>query len=398
MKNSILNDLQNQSLISFLDMSRWAAAAIVFISHLRNPLFFSYGSINPEEVNVVIQIWYFISGWAGESVIIFFVLSGLLVGASGYEKIKIGKFSTSSYLIDRFSRLYIVIIPALILSYIFDYIGLTFFSDAGFWDHSHPMINEKIDSAPFETKLSFENFAANFFMLQHFFFDTLGSNSPLWTISAEFWFYIVFAIFALLNLDHKNHVKALLVLVILVFLYLFGFGFLHLLGYWLVGVFAGIIKSSNIVKPFYAFLLVLFSLVFSRIFINPSSSSFEIALINYIVAISYGLLILSIRGRNIYFFTRVASLNKFLASFSFSLYLLHFPMMLFLLAILNNFQYFSEISLGYSPTNLAGIVIYFLLIVFIFFFSYLFSLFTEKKTYLVRNWMKKNLLTGDQTR
>ena len=97
MKNSILNDLENKSLISFLDMSRWAAAAIVFISHLRNPLFFSYGSINPEEVNIAIQIWYFITGWAGEGVIIFFVLSGLLVGASGYEKIKIGKFSTSSY-------------------------------------------------------------------------------------------------------------------------------------------------------------------------------------------------------------------------------------------------------------------------------------------------------------
>lgn len=393
MKNSILNDLENKSLISFLDMSRWAAAAIVFISHLRNPLFFSYGSINPEEVNIAIQIWYFITGWAGEGVIIFFVLSGLLVGASGYEKIKIGKFSTSSYLIDRFSRLYVVFIPALILSYMFDYLGLTFFSDAGFWDHSHPMINEKIDSAPFETKLSFENFAANFFMLQHFFFDTLGSNSPLWTISAEFWFYIIFAIFALLKLDHKKYVKALLVLFTLIFLYFFGFEILHLLGYWLVGVFAGAIKSFNFIRPFYALLLVIFSLVFSRIFINPSSSSLEIAIINYIVAISYGLLIFSMRGKDIYFFIRSASLNKFLASFSFSLYLLHFPLMLFLLAILNNFQYFSEISLGYSPTNLQGLAIYFLLILFISFFCYLFSLFTEKKTYLVRNWMKKNLLT-----
>ena len=286
-------------------------------------------------------------------------------------------------------------IPALILSYMFDYLGSTFFFDVGFWDHSHPMINEKIDSASFETKLSFENFATNFFMLQHFFFDTMGSNSPLWTIAAEFWFYIVFAIFALLKLEQKKHVRALLLLFILFFLYFFGLEFLKLIGYWLVGVFAGAIKPFNMIRPFHAFLLVLSSLVFSRFFINPSSSSFELALTNYIVAICYGLLILSIRGKDIYFFIRFASINKFLASFSFSLYLLHFPLMLLLLAILNNFQYFSEISLGYSPTNFKGLAIYFLLIVFISFLSYLFSLFTEKKTYLMRNWMKKNLFSQD---
>ncbi len=392
-KNSILEDLQNPSLISFLDLSRWAAAAIVFISHLRNPLFLSYGYIDPDEINIFIQIWYFITGWAGEGVIIFFVLSGLLVGASGYEKISIGKFSSRNYLIDRVSRLYVAIIPALILSYIFDYFGSTFFSNVGFWDHSHPMINEKIDSASFESKLNFENFTANFFMLQHFFFDTLGSNSPLWTISAEFWFYIIFGVFGLLKLGQSKKITVLLCFFIFIFLYFFGLEFIHLLGYWLVGVFAGAIKPNNIIKPFYAFLLVLSALVFSRIFINSSSSSLEVAIINYMVAISYGLLILSMRGKKIDYLIKFASVNKFLASFSFSLYLLHFPLMLFMLAVLSNFQYFSQVAFGYSPADSIGLGIYFLLIILICLFSYIFSLFTEKKTYLVRNWMKDNLLT-----
>tara|TARA_B100001121_G_C18643645_1_gene600523 strand:- start:73 stop:1263 length:1191 start_codon:yes stop_codon:yes gene_type:complete len=392
-KNSILEDLQNPSLISFLDLSRWAAAAIVFISHLRNPLFLSYGNIDPDEINIFIQIWYFITGWAGEGVIIFFVLSGLLVGASGYEKIRIGKFSTGNYLIDRVSRLYVAIIPALILSYTFDYFGSTFLSNVGFWDHSHPMINEKIDSAPFESKLNFENFTANFFMLQHFFFDTLGSNSPLWTISAEFWFYIIFGVFGLLKLGQSKKITVLLCLFILIFLYFFRLEFILLLGYWLVGVFAGAIKPNNIIKPIYAFLLVLSALVFSRFFINSSSSSLEVVIINYMVAISYGLLILSMRGKKMNYLIKFASLNKFLASFSFSLYLLHFPLMLFLLAVLSNFQYFSQIAFGYSPTDSLGLGIYFLLIILICLFSYIFSLFTEKKTYIVRNWMKDNLLS-----
>ena len=376
-----------------MDLSRWAAAAIVFISHLRNPLFLSYGNIDPDEINIFIQIWYFITGWAGEGVIIFFVLSGLLVGASGYEKIRIGKFSTGNYLIDRVSRLYVAIIPALILSYTFDYFGSTFLSNVGFWDHSHPMINEKIDSAPFESKLNFENFTANFFMLQHFFFDTLGSNSPLWTISAEFWFYIIFGVFGLLKLGQSKKITVLLCLFILIFLYFFRLEFILLLGYWLVGVFAGAIKPNNIIKPIYAFLLVLSALVFSRFFINSSSSSLEVVIINYMVAISYGLLILSMRGKKMNYLIKFASLNKFLASFSFSLYLLHFPLMLFLLAVLSNFQYFSQIAFGYSPTDSLGLGIYFLLIILICLFSYIFSLFTEKKTYLVRNWMKDNLLS-----
>ncbi len=393
MNNSILNDLQNQTLISFLDMSRWAAAFIVFISHLRNPLFFSYNSINPEEINTVIQIWYFITGWAGEAVIIFFVLSGLLVGASGYEKINIGRFSVSNYMIDRFSRLYVALIPALMLSFMFDYFGSSYFSNIGFWDHSHPMINEKINSISFEEKLQLDIFVANFFMLQHFFFDTLGSNSPLWTISAEFWFYIVFAIFALLKLGQGKYVTVLLFSFMLLFLYFFRFEFLLLLGYWLVGVFAGTMKPSKKIKPSFAFFIVISALVFSRFFINLSSSATEIAVTNYIIAISYGLLIFSMRGKEFNFFIKFSSINKSLASFSFSLYLLHFPIMLLILAILSQFQIFAGISIGYSPTSLIGLAIYFSLIIFICFFSYIFSLFTEKKTYIVRNWMKENLLT-----
>jgi len=374
-------------------MSRWAAAFIVFISHLRNPLFFSYNSINPEEINIVIQIWYFITGWAGEAVIIFFVLSGLLVGASGYEKINMGRFSVSSYLIDRFSRLYVAFIPALMLSFMFDYFGSSYFSNIGFWDHSHPMINEKINSISFEEKLKLDIFVANFFMLQNFFFDTLGSNSPLWTISAEFWFYIVFAVFALLKLGQGKYVTVLLFSFMFFFLYFFRFEFVLLLGYWLVGVFAGTMKPSTKIKPSFAFFIVISALVFSRFFINLSSTATEIVVTNYIIAISYGLLILSMRGKDFNFFIKFSSINKFLASFSFSLYLLHFPIMLIILAVLSQYQIFAGISIGYSPTNLIGLAIYFSLIIFVCFFSYIFSLFTEKKTYIVRNWMKENLLT-----
>ncbi|MDB9738454.1 acyltransferase family protein, partial [Gammaproteobacteria bacterium] len=120
---SLPQDLTNLTLISFLDMSRWMAAAIVFISHLRNPLFLGYGDVLAQDKNILVQGWYFVTGWFPEGVIVFFVLSGLLVGGSGVAKVQNKAFTLKNYSIDRFSRLYVALVPALILCIILDKIG-----------------------------------------------------------------------------------------------------------------------------------------------------------------------------------------------------------------------------------------------------------------------------------
>ena len=198
----------------------------------------------------------------------------------------------------------------------------------------------------------------------------------------------MFSAFALLRIGQSRTVTITLFFILLIFIYFFNIEFIRLFGYWLIGVFAGIMKPNINIKPIYAFLVVLSSLIFSRFYISPSSSWIDLTATNYFVAMSYGLLILSIRNKNIFFFKKFAKINKFLASFSFSLYLIHFPLMLFLLAVLNQFQFFSEITVGFSPTSYKGIMLYVLLIFIICLISYIFSLFTEKKTFIVRNWMK----------
>ena len=89
---SLPQDLKNLTFISFLDMSRWMAASIVFISHLRNPLFLGYGDVAAQDRNIFVQGWYFVTGWFPEGVIVFFVLSGLLVGGSGLAKVQSNTF------------------------------------------------------------------------------------------------------------------------------------------------------------------------------------------------------------------------------------------------------------------------------------------------------------------
>ena len=61
-----------------LDLLRAAAALLVMIGHVRNLFFTDYSQV--VNCNWLIKSIYFLTGLGHESVIIFFVLSGLLVG------------------------------------------------------------------------------------------------------------------------------------------------------------------------------------------------------------------------------------------------------------------------------------------------------------------------------
>jgi len=89
---------------------------------------------------------------------------------------------------------------------------------------------------------------------------------------------------------------------------------------------------------------------------------------------------------------RMRNINNFLASFSFSLYLIHFPLMLFIAALLESFDLFPLIAIGYQPNNFKGILLYILMIIIVYLLSYIFSLITEQKTYIVRAWLKDRFL------
>lgn len=168
-------DLKNISFSSFLDMMRWFAAIIVFLGHLRNPLFISYGEISSYNKSLIINIWYFVTGLHAEAVVIFFVLSGYLVGGMAFCKFANRTFSLSKYAFDRIMRIYITFIPALILGFLLDIFGSKYFSNAGLYNGSQMMLATKIESmAYFDSNLKILNFVENLFMLQDIFFPVLG--------------------------------------------------------------------------------------------------------------------------------------------------------------------------------------------------------------------------------
>src|SRR5260221_12686217 len=90
-----------------LDLARAAAAGLVVLMHARVAIGDAEGVLG----NIV----YAAADCGTQAVFWFFVISGYLVGGSVISGIAENRFSFRSYFISRFSRLYIVLLPASLL-------------------------------------------------------------------------------------------------------------------------------------------------------------------------------------------------------------------------------------------------------------------------------------------
>lgn len=388
----VLADVQNPHFASFLDCTRWVAASIVFLGHLRDPLFLGYGSLTAAERNPLVQAWYFVTGWFGPAVIVFFVLSGYLVGGIASARASVGSFSIGSYAIDRVSRLYVAFLPALVLTAVLDVAGSIWFADTGFWTHQHPMLAEKVSSEPFASLLTPGLFFGNLLMLQTIAMPTFGSNMPLWTISLEFWFYAVFGLGALVALSKPGRQRILPAMGLLLLVVLLGKSFVAYMGLWVIGVAASFVPWRSIERPFLAGLAFLSVLVCIRFFQGAiNSEPWGIWLRDYGVALSFAWWLVSMRSTRLAILRSTGVVNRFMADFSYSLYLIHFPLMLFLLGALHATEKFEAIARGYSPTSSEGLGVQAAVIVLTYVLAWLFATLTERRTSWVRARLKQLL-------
>ena len=117
---------------NFLHFSRWLAALVVVLSHVRSMAFPPFDQLT--EVNLFLKVFYFSTSLGHEAVMIFFILSGYLIGGEVMREMSDNRFSWKVYLTKRVVRLYIVLIPALVLTAMFDHIGYDFYNQLGNYD------------------------------------------------------------------------------------------------------------------------------------------------------------------------------------------------------------------------------------------------------------------------
>jgi peptidoglycan/LPS O-acetylase OafA/YrhL len=324
----------------YLDLLRFLAAATVFIVHA-----------NYDRFTGGLPIFWRLSNLANDAVMVFFVLSGFVIAYVAHTKEK----TLKDYFVSRFARLYSVMLPALLLTVILDYLGsrIEYSLYDGWW---------------FRTDNPIWRLVANSFFINELWFMSIRpfSNGPFWSLGYEFWYYVIFAAAYYLN-------KAARPLVVAAVALLVGPKILLLLPIWLIGVWTYFKVVRKPVNEYVGWFLSVGSILFYVIFRNTGmpqllldwtvaclGSTFvhgELSWSKYFLS-SY--IVGALVAMHFIGFSAIATrLSKlivflgrpirYLSGFTFSLYLFHYPLL----------QFFAAITITIERTSLrSGFVVF----------------------------------------
>ena len=93
-----------------LDALRLLAAFLVVAEHARAAVFIPWTQL--EGGRMLLAPFYALTSMGHEAVMVFFALSGFLVGGQAIRRLRRGTFSARDYALRRLVRLWIVMIPA----------------------------------------------------------------------------------------------------------------------------------------------------------------------------------------------------------------------------------------------------------------------------------------------
>jgi peptidoglycan/LPS O-acetylase OafA/YrhL len=296
-------------------------AMLVLANHLRASMFVPFSELDIK----VGHFFYILTSLGHQAVIVFFVISGYLVGGGILGKYN--KFDFKEYMISRGVRLYVVLIPALALTLILD-IGIDALSPE-ILSGEYFKIFHSGPTAPIESGIY--ALVINLMFLQDIVGPIFGSNTPLWSLAYEFQYYLMFpALLILIGRFKRSFYCRLSIL--LIFLLMAYFYEYHLFVYFPIWVLGAVTSKLPRNKTKYSWAIIS-SILFLLALLYPKLQYFKVnAIVNdYILAISVALLIYSMKslGRRL--------LNKqvtFLTDISYTLYLIHFPIVLYINAVM----------------------------------------------------------------
>lgn len=373
-----------------LNMLRGLSALEVCAGHLRNLFFVDYLEVDSK--NFLIKILYYITGFGHQAVVLFFVLSGFFISSSVIKSQNDNKWSWSYYLINRLSRLYIVLIPALLIGGLWDYLGINIFGKNTIYGGQAFGANIG-GGSNISDQLNLLTFLGNLTFLQNIKVPTFGSNSALWSLNYEFWYYLLFPLILLMLAKYTPFkVRLIYTLLTISIFILVGQSIIIYFLIWLMGTLisvSGYFVINQHKKIFYylylAVSLALFvgSLAISRVGLISSSliSDFVIGISSTVFI--YTLLQDKSPSQSGIYNTLVDKLS----GFSYTLYLVHLPLLVFCQAwfIHNQRWQPNMMYLGAGIIMLAIIILY----------AFLISSVTEAKTEDMRKyltfWLVKKL-------
>lgn len=319
----------------------------------------------------------FIPGY--EAVMIFFVLSGYFIGASVIKTISENKWSWKKYLIDRLTRLWIVLIPSMLLSLLWLELSIGLFGDI----------------KNLSNYTDWKVFLGNMFFLQGGNVPMYGMNGPLWSLAYEFWYYILFPclmlMFTVKRKIHKIFYGIIIITISILLISIIGIDVLFYFPVWLLGVSLVFVKPLIFNKEYQKTITVIvssfiFIIIFNIMYIvtgtNHPQDGIMQFVIDFSVAISFSLFLYTLLSvYNVMPITNsmFSYWCKYLAGFSYTLYLVHYPVLQFI-------KGYTSSDYPQLPFLFMGMIT----VCIVLFYAWFISRVTENNTSKVRNYLLNN--------
>jgi peptidoglycan/LPS O-acetylase OafA/YrhL len=315
-----------------LDLIRGVSAVAVLLYHLRGLFFVDFPFLARK--SLFVTAIYAITGYGHQAVIVFFVLSGYFIGTSVMESVGMMKWSWRTYLVSRLTRLQLVLFPALVLGALWDRIGMSI-------SQATPLYFDalyKFNGPSVALRSTIPVFLGNLFFLQSINFPVFGSNGPLWSLSYEFWYYIVFPALILMAASWTGpRLRILYAGLLIILLWFIGPQVSLYFPIWLAGVLAGRLQRTSNHKLSSSGLFIIGGVVFlASLAWCRTHRLYSDLVTDYIVGICFALWLYTLLlGSRDDVSVAYANAAKKLAGFSYTLYLTHFPLLLLLRGLIN---------------------------------------------------------------
>lgn len=324
----------------YLDLIRALAAIAVLVYHIRYRFFLDYSALQPPTNRE--RLFYTATAFGHDAVIVFFVLSGYFISSSVIRDWRCARWSWIRYASARGVRLYLVLIPGLALTVFWDILGLSFYG-------SHPIYTGEStvwvhDYFPVRDRMSSRILLCNALYLQTIMAPPFGSNDALWSLAYEFWYYIIFPCFWLATVVKGWLYRTALVFVGCGILGGVGFGIAIYFPIWLLGTGACYLPISRHLQTSRHLWMVtmLSGLMFAASLIAGHTSYIRNLFGNSVIPADY----LTSLGFFQFLYvllhhtydvcdTRIYRCVRWLAGISFTLYVVHLPLLVFLRALIN---------------------------------------------------------------
>jgi len=345
---------------------------LVLVDHWRNLFFVNFHELGAERF--LFAIPYILTAGGHQAVVVFFVLSGFLIGGTIHRAFERGEWSGASYLTQRLVRLWIVLVPGLLLCFLCDQIQVAFVASRGLIASATAQNDTLVD------------FVSNLFFLQGIVGPAFGSDGPLWSLANEFWYYILYPL-ALIAILPSTRPRARLIAAaaFLVLGLWLRTTVLRQFPLWLFG--AGLInlprlRLSNLLRRVAV-------VIYVPIVFGCTEFQGVLGIVSdYILAAATAILIWMLLSAS-----QAASstavdvrLSRGLARFSYTLYVVHFPfLMLIAVFVVGNRRW--QPTFVHIATGLAILVVTVV-------YAYAVASLTEFHTASVRRWVEQRLGVG----